>query len=154
MIDAHLPLYASLKRHGVDYIVIGGIAAIVHGVPRITLDIDLLIRATSDNARALLAALIEAGLGTAALINADELLAHEITVFRDRLRVDVQTRSPGIRFEDVRPRALMLEVDGVEIAILAAEDLLAAKEACNRPKDQQDLEVLRRLVRGSPGGEG
>ncbi|MBM4345455.1 MAG: nucleotidyl transferase AbiEii/AbiGii toxin family protein [Deltaproteobacteria bacterium] len=125
---------------------IGGIAAIVHGVPRMTLDIDLLIRATPDNARALLAALLDAGLATAAQLDADELLAHEITVFRDRLRVDVQTASPGIRFEEVRPRALLLNVDGVEVPILSAEDLLAAKAACNRPKDQQDLEVLRGLL--------
>lgn len=127
MIDAHRPLYASLKRHGVDYVVIGGIAAIVHGVPRITLDINLLIRATPANARALLSALLDAGLGTAAQIDAEKLLAHEITVFRDRLRIDVQTSSPGIRFEDVRPRALMLEIEGVEVPILAAADLLAAK---------------------------
>ena len=71
---------------------------------------------------ALLAALIDAGLGTAALLDADELLAHEITVFRDRLRVDVQTSSPGIRFEDVRPRALLLHVGDIEVPILAAAD--------------------------------
>ncbi len=146
MIDAHRPLYASLQRHQVEYIVIGGIAAIVHGVPRMTLDIDLLIRATPENARALLAALLDAGLGTAALLDVDELLAHEITVFRDRLRIDVQTASPGIRFEEVRPRALILHVGDIEVPVLAAADLLAAKEACNRPKDQQDLEVLRALL--------
>ncbi|MCB9737866.1 MAG: hypothetical protein H6747_01285 [Deltaproteobacteria bacterium] len=146
MIDAHRPLYASLKRHAVDYIVIGGIAAIVHGVPRMTLDIDLLIRATPENAKALLDALLDAGLGTAAMLDAEELLAHEITVFRDRLRVDVQTSSPGIRFEEVRPRALMLHIEDVEVPILAAADLLAAKEACNRPKDQQDLEALRQIL--------
>ncbi|MEY3011354.1 MAG: hypothetical protein RIT45_89 [Pseudomonadota bacterium] len=146
MIDAHRPLYASLKRHGVEYVVIGGIAAIVHGVPRMTLDIDLLIRATPANARALLDALLDAGLGTAAMLDADELLAHEITVFRDRLRIDVQTSSPGIRFEEVRPRALMLQIDDIEVPILSAADLLAAKEACNRPKDQQDLEALRLLL--------
>lgn len=146
MIDAHRPLYASLQRHGVDYVVIGGIAAIVHGVPRMTLDIDLLIRATPANARALLDALLDAGLGTAALLDADELLANEITVFRDRLRIDVQTASPGINFEQVRPRALLLHIGGIEVPILSAEDLLAAKAACNRPKDQQDLAVLRALL--------
>ena len=59
------------------------------------------------NAEALLAALLDAGLGTAALLDAQELLAHEITVFRDRLRVDVQTSSPGIVFDDARPRAVL-----------------------------------------------
>lgn len=146
MIAGHLQLYACLQRHGVEYIVIGGVAAIVHGVPRTTLDIDLLIRATHPNAAALLLAFLEAGLGTAALTDADDLLAHEVTIFRDRLRVDVQTRTPGIDFASVRPRALLLEVDGVEIPILGADDLLASKEAANRPKDQQDLAVLRQLL--------
>jgi predicted nucleotidyltransferase len=67
-------------------------------------------------------------------------------VFRDRLRIDVQTASPGINFEQVRPRALLLQIGGIEVPILSAEDLLAAKAACNRPKDQQDLAVLRALL--------
>jgi len=146
MIGGHLQLYACLQRYGVEYIVIGGVAAIVHGVPRTTLDIDLLINATEPNATALLQAFLEAGLGTAALTDAKDVLAHEVTIFRDRLRVDVQTRTPGIDFASARPRALMLAVEGVQIPVLSASDLLASKEAANRPKDQQDLIVLRHLL--------
>jgi hypothetical protein len=44
-----------LSSHRVEYLVIGGVAAIAYGVPRLTLDIDLLIRPTRANVEALLA---------------------------------------------------------------------------------------------------
>jgi hypothetical protein len=81
-------------------LVISGTAAVLHGVPRATFDLDILIEATEPNAAALLKAFRSAGFGTADLIEADELLRHAITVFRDRYRIDVQTSTPGLRFED------------------------------------------------------
>jgi hypothetical protein len=51
----------------VRYVVIGGIASILHGVPRATFDLDILIEATPENAQRLLDALLEAGLATASL---------------------------------------------------------------------------------------
>lgn len=93
-------VFACLNSHDVRYVVIGGVAAILHGVPRATLDHDLLIEATLSNAERLLAAFLEAGLGTAALITPQALLENEITVFKDVLRMDVQTRTPGITFEE------------------------------------------------------
>ena len=92
-------VFASFQRHQVKYVVIGGIAAVLHGVPRATFDLDILIEATPDNAQRLLETLLEAGLGTATLISAEELLANEITIFQDRVRIDVQTHTPGITFE-------------------------------------------------------
>jgi hypothetical protein len=54
--------------------VIGGIAAVLYGVPRTTFDLDILIEATPENARRLLDALFDAGMGTATLTNVDEIL--------------------------------------------------------------------------------
>ena len=82
-------VFSSFQRHDVHYIVIGGIAAVLHGVPRATFILEVLIEATLENAKNLLAALIEENLGTAFLVKAEELLAHEITVFQDRVRIDV-----------------------------------------------------------------
>ena len=76
-------VFASLHAHDVKYVVIGGIAAILHGVPRTTFDLDILIEATPNNAQRLLDAFIDAGLGTATLISADELLENEVTIFKD-----------------------------------------------------------------------
>jgi hypothetical protein len=43
-------VFESLQEHEVKYLIIGGIAAVIHGVPRMTLDLDLLIEATQEHA--------------------------------------------------------------------------------------------------------
>jgi hypothetical protein len=50
MLNRLLDVFASFQRHKVKYLVIGGIAAVLHGVPRATFDLDILIEASSDNA--------------------------------------------------------------------------------------------------------
>jgi len=99
MLNRLRDVFASFQKHEVRYLVIGGIAAVLHGVPRATFDLDILIDATSENAQRVLDALLESGLGTASLISAEELLSYEITVFKDRVRIDVQTSTPGLKFE-------------------------------------------------------
>ena len=64
MLNKLKDVFASFQRHDVKYLVIGGIASILHGVPRATFDLDILILANQDNADRLLKALLEAGLGT------------------------------------------------------------------------------------------
>jgi hypothetical protein len=131
-----------LHVHDVRYVVIGGIAAIVHGVPRTTFDVDLLIEATEPNAARLLEALEAAGIGSAALTTPQQLLAHEITIFKDIVRVDVQTSTPGVSFEEAWHRRVEREVSGVPYWILSKPDLIAAKRAAGRPKDLEDVRVL------------
>ena len=92
-------VFACFHSHNVRYVVIGGIAAVLHGVPRATFDLDILIEATTDNGANLLDALQEAGFGTATLTTTEELLSHEITIFNDRVRIDVQTFTPGLLLE-------------------------------------------------------
>jgi hypothetical protein len=58
-------VFASLNAHDVRYVVIGGIAAVLYGVPRATFDLDLLIQATPENAAKLLDALYEAEISSA-----------------------------------------------------------------------------------------
>src|SRR5215211_8039071 len=99
MLNRLQDVFASLEKHQVEYVIIGGIASILHGVPRATFDLDLLIRATPENADRLLVALLEAGLGTASLTTTSRLLANEITIFNDRVRIDVQTSTPGLVFD-------------------------------------------------------
>jgi len=56
-------VFRSFQRHDVKYVVIGGIAIILHGVPRATFDLEILIEAAPDNARRLLDARLDAGPG-------------------------------------------------------------------------------------------
>ena len=98
MLNLLQDVFKSFQQNDVKYLVIGGIAAALHGVPRATFDLDILIEATAENAQRLLKALTEAGFGTAAMTNPEDIVAHEITVFSDRVRIDVQTSTPGIEF--------------------------------------------------------
>jgi hypothetical protein len=135
-------VFASFQHHQVKYVVIGGIAAVLHGVPRATFDLDILIEATPDNAQRLLEALLEAGLGTATLISAEELLANEITIFQDRVRIDVQTHTPGITFEQVWPNRETMKYQDQQFFVVAKQDLIASKQAAGREVDLEDVRLL------------
>ena len=142
MLDRLDDVFASLRRHEVRYLIIGGIAAVLHGVPRATFDLDLLIETTPDNARRLLAALDEAGLGTAALTTPDEILANEITVFKDRVRIDVLTSAPGITFAAAWQGRQVMKYREREFFVVSREDLIASKRAAGRDVDLEDLRAL------------
>jgi hypothetical protein len=135
-------VFSFLQKHKVKYVVIGGIAAVLHGVPRATFDLDILIEATPDNAEKLLKSLLEAGLGTASLITAEDLLAHEITIFKDIVRVDVQTSTPGIIFEDAWKNREDMEYQGQIFFVLSKNDLIASKRAAGREVDLEDVRLL------------
>jgi tRNA nucleotidyltransferase/poly(A) polymerase len=142
MLDRLQRVFASLRSHDVRYVVIGGIAAVLHGVPRATFDLDILIEATPQNARKLLDALIAAGLGTGSLINESELLEKEITIFRDYVRIDVQTSTPGIHFADAWPRRATMHYRGESFEVASREDLIASKKAAGRVVDLEDVRIL------------
>ena len=61
MLDQLQTLFASFQKHDVKYLVIGGIAAVLYGVPRATFDLDVLIEPSAQNAERLLKAMIDAG---------------------------------------------------------------------------------------------
>jgi hypothetical protein len=129
MLNRLQAVFASFEAHGCEYVVIGGIAAVLHGVPRATFDLDILIEASLENSKRVLAALSEAGLGTAAMVTPEELLAHEITVFQDRVRLDVQTLTPGLEFLSAKERRVRMEYQGQVFYIISREDLIASKRA-------------------------
>ena len=142
MLNRLQDVFRSFQQHNVKYVVIGGIASILHGVPRATFDLDILIEATPENSRRLLEAMLDAGLGTAALTDAKDVLAHEITIFRDRVRVDVQTSTPGIEFRDVWLNRKTVSYQGQDFFILSRDDLISSKRASGRDVDLEDVRLL------------
>jgi hypothetical protein len=135
-------VFSSFEKHKVRYLVIGGIAAVLHGVPRATFDLDILIEATVQNAARLLDALIEANLGTATLITPEQLISHEITIFQDRVRIVVQTSTPGISFNDAWKRRETLDYQNQKLYVVSREDLIASKRAAGQEVDLEDVRLL------------
>ena len=142
MLDRLRAVFECFQRHEVKYVVIGGIAAVLHGVPRATFDLDVLIEATPDNAQRLLDALLEAGLGTAALTSASEVLANEITIFRDRVRIDVQTSTPGLQFAAAWENRETMSYRGQDFCVASRQDLISSKRAAGRSVDIEDVRLL------------
>ena len=142
MLNRLKDVFASLQRHDVRYVVIDGIAAVLHGVPRATFDLDVLIEPTPENARRLLDALLAAKLGTAELTNVDDVLANEITIFRDRVRIDVQTSTPGLTFTQAWQNRVTMTYEGQPFYVAAKSDLIASKRAAGRSVDLEDVKLL------------
>ncbi|MCA9435899.1 MAG: hypothetical protein KC978_08965 [Candidatus Omnitrophica bacterium] len=89
-----------------------------------------------------MAALEDANFGTASLINVGTLLSNEITIFNDRVRVDVQTSTPGISFQDAWERREILSYESQSFFVLSKPDLIATKKASGRSVDLEDVRIL------------
>lgn len=153
MLNRLVKVFASLNSRDVKYIVIGGIASTLYGVPRATFDLDILIEATPENAQRLLDALLDAQLGTAALTSSEELLANVITMFQDRVRIDVQTSTPGIDFETAWQRRETMTYSGQQFFVLSRDDLIASKRAAGQPVDLEDVRILEEDAGNDPPDE-
>lgn len=142
MLNRLTAVFSSFQKHEVKYLVIGGIAAVLYGVPRATFDLDILIEASPENTQNLLNALLEAGLGTAELTSAEEILSNEITVFKDRVRIDVQIRTPGLEFAEAWKRREKMDYQGQDFFVVSKKDLIRAKRASGRKVDLEDARLL------------
>lgn len=94
----------------------------------------------------MLEALLDANLGTAALTSAHGLLAHEITIFKDLVRVELQTTTPGISFESAWKKREVMNYQGQEFYVVSRQDLISLKLATGRDVDLEDV----RLLKGEP----
>lgn len=145
MIKSHLRLYKSLNKHRVRYLIIGGVAAIIYGVPRSTLDVDILIDPTLKNAELLLKALKEADFGTASLTSPQKIVNNELTVFEDYMRVDIFTKAKGLDFLKAWDRRVIKAIAGVSVKFASLKDIILSKKASKRDIDKEDLKILTQL---------
>lgn len=132
-----------LNAHHVDYMVVGGHAMAVHGVPRYTKDLDIWIERTPENAARVLAALVEFGFSDLG-ITTNDLIAPDtvIQLGYEPNRIDLLTDISGVRFEDARAEALSVEISGVMIRAIGKRQLQENKRASARPRDLIDAQEL------------
>ena len=142
MLDQLQEVFASFQKNDVKYLVIGGIAAVLYGVPRATFDLDILIEPTTENAQKLLEALAELNFGTTGMTSANEIVGTEITIFADRIRLDVLTSAPGIVFKDAWRRRVSMTYKGQTFHVVSLPDLIQSKIAAGRGVDLDDVRIL------------
>ncbi len=140
-------LLVALVRAGVDYAVAGGLAVILNGYPRVTVDVDILVNDSPENLRRLLDCLAGWGEGWARELKIEDFVPQEgsIRVMED-FDLDLFTRMAGKSLDYFRPRLRYLDAGGVRIPYLAPQDLILLKENSGREKDQLDVVALRKIL--------
>jgi hypothetical protein len=133
------------------YLVIGGLACILHGYVRATTDVDILIERTPENARRVIAALATVGYGFARDWSPEELLARPITVIGDDPQVDIFTVAWTVKYEEAATRSSEVEIEDVAIPLIGLDDLIATKQT-GRPLDVADVEALEEIRQLRGGG--
>jgi len=153
-------LLRRLLRNGVEFVIVGGLAAIAHGAQRMTQDLDITAAFTSENMARLLAALRDVHPRNATRPDLGELKAspEELARYRnlylltDIGRLDVLGELPPIGgYAEALVHALKVEIFGSACAVLGLEDLIRIKRSLARPKDQEvaaELEMIRERLRG------
>lgn len=67
---------------------------------------------------------------------------HEITVFKDYVRIDVQISTPGINFSDAWRKKVVMHYQNQEFYVVSVEDLILSKRAAGREVDLDDVQQL------------
>lgn len=135
-----------LNGTGSHYLVIGGIACVLHGYVRATTDLDILIERTKDNAERVLEALATIGYGFARELTPEEILGRPVFIIGDDPQVDIFTVAWSVRYEQAIARSSVVEIEGVPIPLIGIDDLIASKRT-DRPLDAADVEALEEIKR-------
>jgi hypothetical protein len=143
---------ATLNRAKAKYLVIGGVACILHGYARATEDIDILIERTEENASRVLKALATLGYGFAREWTAAEILKRQITIIGDDPRVDIFTVAWSVKYEQAAPRSDTVAVAAIRIPVIGLDDLIETKRT-GRLQDAADIEALEEIRRLRPSNK-
>jgi predicted nucleotidyltransferase len=125
-----------LAARGVDFVVVGGIAVQTHGYIRATRDLDVVSRTAPANVRRMSKALED--------LEANELGKRAPVVRYGTRHGRLDLVEFEADFEQLRERALRVELEGFEVAVAGLDDLVRMKRAAGRPHDFTDIGALTR----------
>jgi len=128
----------------VRYVVIGAAAFPMHGYARATLDVDIFIEASEENARRTWQALRDFGYDVTDL-TIETLQTKKVLIRQYLVETDIHPFVAGVTFEEVWAHRVEGQIGETTAWFAGLDDLIRMKEAAGRPKDREDLRVLRRL---------
>ncbi len=160
-------VFRELDYQKVDYVVVGGIALVLHGVVRLTADLDLALRIDADNLDKFLAAMRALSYKPKLPIDPQELLSKNK---RDAWRkyknmqafsfvhpngyqlIDVLLDTP-VDYAKLAKRKQVVTAKGINIPIVCRDDLIKLKTAGGRPQDLADITALEQLAKMDENNE-
>jgi len=149
-----LDILSALSRHKVDFVVVGGVAAILEGAPISTFDLDVVFHRTPENNARLVAALRELNAsykdpaGRHIVPDSSKLDSFNIHLLKTDLGpLDVLSRvGDDLFYEQLLDRSIDYEVEGLRLKVLNLETVIECKEIAGRDKDHAALPILRRTL--------
>jgi predicted nucleotidyltransferase len=150
-------ILASLNTHGVEYVVVGGVAARLHGATRATHDLDICVSYETDNLLRLVEALNELETRFRGIwdrlppVSVESLRRMEIATWRTAagdldVLLGIPARFELTRYEELRRRAVRKELADGSVYIASLADVIASKEFSMRAQYQAGLPELRALA--------
>ena len=156
------PLFRALNASGTRYVVVGGVATVLHGHARLTADVDLILDLERKAAARAMHALTALGLRPRVPVDAEEFADEGIrrSWVREKgmqvfslfdpgdplLAVDVFAEHP-VEFEGLFARAEECDFGGIPVLIASIPDLIHLKRLADRPRDREDVEMLEEILR-------
>jgi len=140
-------LLVELADARAEFVVLGGHAVAFHGHPRATKGLDVLVRATRENAARVYRALANFGAPLAAFeITEADFSSYEgvLQIGLPPRRIDILNRANGITFDEAVAAGDTFEVEGRPIPIIGLDALIANKRAAGREQDLADVKALTR----------
>jgi len=134
-----------LNAQGVEYMMVGGYSVIVYGYNRTTGDMDIWVNPTKENYQNLVKAFECFGMPVFDMVLSAFLGRKSVDVFTfgtPPVAIDIMTSVKGLEFDDAFRNSVMHEIGNVTVRTIHLKDLVKAKKASNRPKDQDDIEHL------------
>jgi hypothetical protein len=151
-----------LDASGAGYVLVGGIAVVLHGYARLTADIDLVVDLRPGEAIRAVAALGRLGMVPRAPVAARDFADPEqrrmwiedkgMRVFsmhdprHPLVEVDLFV-DPPIPYAELRARAVSIRLEGLDVPVASIQDLIAMKTLAARPKDFEDIAALQAIER-------
>jgi len=154
-------LFRQLNKKRIDYVIVGGVALVMHGVVRFTADLDLMLHLEEKNLRRFIDLMAEMGYKPRIPVRAEGLLdAGQRTQWaRDKnmlvffsfyypreavslVDVFIQELLP---FEEIKAHAVKMKLGNLSVPVISIEDMIVMKKKSDRPQDAEDIKALKRL---------
>lgn len=157
----YIDLFRSLAAHNIQYLLVGGLAVNLYGIPRLTMDVDLAVKFTRESVSGL-----EKMCRELSLVPIQPVTLHQLTDPRERERLRLEKnmtafslRSPVASeptvdllletvwdFDEAWGRRVVRKMGEISINLVSLVDLITMKVAIGRPQDLADVEHLRRFL--------
>lgn len=134
------------KEHKVKFVVIGAEAFPAYGYSRTTLDIDIFIEPTIENAQKTIKALKEFGYDVIDDVTLESFLNNKTLIRQYLIATDIHPFVKGVEFQDVWKNKIRAKIGNIYVYFPSLEDMIKMKKAAGRVKDKEDLKYLQKIL--------